>query len=300
MYNILTIDGGGIRGLIALQQLVEFERLLGRPIHEAFDLISGTSTGGIIAVMLALGHTAKDLLTVYTIHGEKIFDKEFLRWGWLRPKYDDAYFNCLLRKYVGDKRLKDLKVDVLIPGYDATAKDKILFKSRKAKVMPDYDFPLFDVVRCTMSAQTFFKPYQMGEEQHYYIDGGMVINNPSMISWVETLDYDHDTINVISFSTGITEKPISDKIARGGKLGWAEPTLDILLAEQSQTTDYHMNKLFIREPGSYARCESHVIKSSGKIDDTSKDNISNMLDDGEFSAGINRETMLQFIAEITK
>lgn len=296
-YNILSLDGGGIRGLILLKQIIKLEKIIGKPLNQHFNLISGTSTGGIIAVLLSLGYSAEELLKIYTIHGEKIFNKQFLRFGFFRPKYNDKYFNKIIKDYVGDKMLKDIPNDLIVISYDADSKEKIIFKSRKAKVNDNYNYSLFDVIRSTASAPTFFKPHLVNKTNHHYVDGGLVINNPSMVSWVEALNYEDapEKINIISFSTGTKKHSISKNILRGGILKWASPTVDILLAEQSRTTDYHMQNLYKREPGIYVRCNSIIKDSSGKIDDTSKKNINNMLLDGEFSAESNLNAMLYFV-----
>jgi patatin-like phospholipase/acyl hydrolase len=300
IYNILSLDGGGIRGLILLKQLIKLEEELGKPLYTFFDLIAGTSTGAIIGVLLSLGFSAKELLDFYTIHGEKIFNKKWYRLGIFRPKYDDDYFNDVIKRYIGERTLKDVYTDVLVVGYDITTKDKLIFKSKKAKVDDKYNYSLFDVIRSTASAPTFFKPHQMNKSNNYIVDGGLVINNPSMISWIEVVNYDikYDKVNIISFSTGTKEKPVTKKVIRGGQLFWASPTVDILLSEQSQMTDYFMTALFARENGKYTRCISVIDKSSGKIDDVSKENIQNMLIDGDKSALNNLDIMRDFCKSI--
>ncbi len=298
-YNILSLDGGGIRGLILLEQLVVLENILGTNIRNKFDLISGTSTGGIIAVLLSLGYSASDLLSIYTIHGENIFKKHFWRFGLFMPKYDDKYFNDLIKKYVDNKELKDLSTDVIIIGYNATLNDKIIFKSKLAKENNTYNYSLFDVIRTTASAPTFFKPYKL-RDNNFYVDGGLVINNPTLVSWIEALKYNEKEtkINILSFSTGINIKTKLKKYILGGLLNWVKPTVDILLTQQSLIVDYVTSQLFGREPGIYMRCKSIIDKSNGKIDDTSKSNIENMILDGKNSAELNIEKMKTFCNSI--
>ncbi len=293
-YNILSLDGGGIRGLILLQQLVVLEQKLGKPLCEVFNLISGTSTGGIIAVLLSLGYTAEELLNFYIVHGEKIFNKKWYRLGIFRPKYDDEYFNFIIKEYIKDLTLKDVKCDVLIVGYNVSTMDKIIFKSRKAKVDDKYNYSLFDVIRSTAAAPSFFKPHKIADQ--LYVDGGLVINNPSLVSYIEAINYDikYNKINLISFSTGTKEKPLSKKIIKGGLIRWVSPTVDILLTEQAQTTDYFLNSIFLKEKGNYLRCNSFIDKSSGKIDDVSKKNIENMIADGQTSAEKNNHNISNF------
>lgn len=298
-YNILSLDGGGIRGVMLLQQLVELEKKMGCPLNEKFDLISGTSTGAIIAILLSIGNKSEDILEMYKKHSGGIFKKRFFRWGLFRPKYNDNYINKLLKEKTKGLMLSDLnKCDVIVTAYNATKREKILFKSKNAKEDKNNDYKLFDVARASSSAQTFFKPHKINKE--YYIDGGMVINNPSLVSYIDALNLDKTkNINVLSFSTGIVTGNVNDKVVKGGSLRWAQPTVNILLSEQALITDYHMKSLsnFYKNV-SYVRCNSFIDKSSGEIDDASKENIINLIEDGKKSAINNRQLIDLFLSKI--
>lgn len=292
-YNILCIDGGGIRGLIALIQIVKLEQRLGGNLLNHFNLISGTSTGGIIASLLAKGMTASELITIYTNHGSRIFDKKWYRNGIFMPKYDDTYFNNLLEFYCGNTQMKHLKCDVIIPAYNITDMRVDLFKRNNEFK----DVYLRDAIRATASPQTYFKSWVINGNK--YIDGGMAVNNPAEYCFAEAKDNTPpDTeINIISFGTGIVEKTPK---ANGGLLRWAKPTVDILLAEMSQKTDNLLHRYYKKEKGAYLRCESYVSLSTGEIDDASESNISNMFLDGQSSAQKNLIAMMEFIELIKK
>lgn len=287
-YNVLSIDGGGIRGLIALMQVVEIERMVGGDLLRHFHLISGTSTGGIIATLLAKGMKASELIELYHEHGPKIFEKKWYRKGIFRAKYDDTYFNNLLDHYCGDTRMCMLKCDVIIPAYNISNMRVDLFK----KTNSFFDLRIKDAIRATASAQTYFKPWKIGDEM--YIDGGMAVNNPAEYCFAEAKDKCPvgTRVNIISIGTGIVEKPLKGK---GGMLSWAKPTVDILLAEMSQKTNDLLNRYYKKEEGVYVRCESYVRDSSGLIDDASRSNIEAMLQDGRYSANYNRTQMSLFI-----
>lgn len=305
--NILSIDGGGIKGILPLMQLIELEKMLKAPLSEHFDYISGTSTGGIIAVLLSIGYNADEILNLYVQYGDQIFQKEFLRFGIFRTKYDDNNFNNIIDEYVKNKHLTDCKTSILIPAYNASKNKLELFKhnvNRKYEYWQE-DLPLFDVIRSTASAPSFFKPWIINSDK--YIDGGLVVNNPSQMTMLEAMKDGFDKINILSFSTGSIEKPITNKLSKSGMLGWAEPTVDILLSEMTQTTDYTLEHLFNCSPsfmgrrlGLYIRCNSLISKSSGKLDDVSKLNIRNMIDDGKESARINKEKMRAFYINTLK
>jgi len=289
--NILSIDGGGIKGLIALMQLKELENKLGIKLCNHFDIITGTSTGGLIATMLSLGHSVDECIEIYTIHGEKIFDKCLFRTGLFKSKYDDSYFNKLLKELVGDLTLKDVSnCKLIVPSFNATHRDKKIFKSYEDK---DKHYSLYEVMRSTAAAPTYFDMIKINGCN--YIDGGMVINNPSMVAHLEALKIGYKKINIISFSTGTSEKAISMSNLNGGILGNVQNIIDVLLTEQSQTTDYTLNEIYkyhreiLKKPiGLYIRCNSLIEESSGKIDDVSKKNIQNMINDGIKSANINK------------
>lgn len=295
--NILSINGGGIKGLIALRQIVELEKMLKQPIHKHFDFITGTSTGGIIATLLSLGYTAEDLLKFYINHGSLIFKKRFLHFGLIRPKYSDKYFNEIIKKYVGDKTLFDCKTNIIIPAFNATTNELVLFKSNKITSYHEKrNYALFDVIRSTSSAPGYFKPHKI--ENDYYIDGGLVVNNPVQMALIEAMKEGYDKFHIISFSTGKITKPIKDSLIHSGMLQWASPTIDILLREMDKTCDYitdmqfaNATNVFGKRMGSYIRCESYIQKSSGEIDDVTSSNIDNMLLDGIKSAEINKNKM---------
>ena len=291
--NILSIDGGGIRGVATLQQLVELEKTLRTPLHSFFDYIAGTSTGSIVAGLLSIGIAPKDILELYQKYGDDIFDKKFFRFGLTRSKYKDKALNNALKDYTQNKNLKDALTKLIIPAYNVTNRQIKIFKSYKE----DNTYSLFDVIRASSAAPTFFDPWEI--DGNIYVDGGLVANNPAMIAVIEAIKDANNYVHLISFSTGVTEKEISERKAKNGILGMASPTVDILLAEQSQMTDYTLDKLFSlgKVLGSYTRCETYLTRSSGEMDDASACNIYNMILDGEDSAVINKDKMTKFYSE---
>lgn len=305
--NIFSFDGGGIRGIIELIQLVEFEKMLGEPLLNYFQYFCGTSTGAIIAVLLSIGYTAQEILDLYLIHGAKIFDKKFLRFGLLRSKYDDKYFNKVIEDYTKGKELKDTSATILIPSYNITKKDKVLFKSHKAKENSADNYTLKDVIRTSTSAPSYFDCYKINEDD--YVDGGLVVNNPSLMMLIEVMKINkkqnlgYENFNVISFSSGTKDTQISVKDINGGILRSVDDIIDIVLAEQAKLTDYTMTLLYDlledlygKKLGTYVRCISKIYYSNGKIDDASQKNINNMILDGKISYGINKQKMLNFIS----
>jgi len=290
-FNILAIDGGGIKGVRSLYIIKEIERITRKKSYEIFDLISGTSTGGIIAVLLSIGYSADDIIQLYFNHGPKIFKKRLFRFGILRPKYSDRYLNKVISSYVEDKKLSDCLTNILIPSYNVETRDKYLFKSYNNL---SSDYKLFDVLRATVSAQTYFKPHKIEKNRH--IDGGNVINNPSMISYVEYLKFWSDKpVNLLSISTGRDEVEIKKMKGGGGIIQWVAPTTDILLIEQAQQTDYFMERII---PENYFRIEPSSFFGSVEMDDASEENLISLKKDGEKSVIENKNLIDRFVKNI--
>lgn len=282
-FNVLSIDGGGIKGLRSLFVVKELERRTGTPAHEIFNLMAGTSTGGIIAALLALGYSCDEVIALYMDHGSKIFKKRWWRRGWIRPQYSDRYLNKVLRKYLKENRLSNCKSHLIVPAYNIETRDKVLFKTSSG-----FDYTLFDVVRSTVSAQSYFKPHKIHKQR--YIDGGNVINNPSMVAYVEYKKVWSDKqLNMLSIGTGREESSIKKRKGGGGLLQWAKPTVDILMIEQAQQTDYFMAKL---EPHRYIRIEPVSAAGDTRMDNASLENMLLLKGDGE-------QTVVQSDALIT-
>lgn len=294
--NILVVDGGGSKGTMAIEQLVKFEETLdGRKLSDVFNLFSGTSTGGIIAVLLSAGISAKDIRDLYVKHGAKIFDKKFLRYGIFRSRYADEYFNEVIKQYVSKKLLNDCGM-LIVPAYNATKMDKIIFKSMK---QTHKQVPLFDVIRSTASAPTYFDPHTY--DNSVLIDGGLVINNPSMVCFIEGLKRGYKEINILSVGAGIKEIPMTHRNLSKGILKNARALFDVCLSEQAQTTDYMMGQLYEVLPllfginmGKYMRVDCLLIKSTASIDDFSAENVKNMLEDANSSFQYNKRKFEDF------
>ncbi len=197
--RILSIDGGGIRGIIPAMVI---DRLLGKTLaQDAFHIITGTSTGGIIASGLAAPRpmTPKDILGLYVKDGGSIFKSR--TWGILKAKYDQH----ALLEYLGEEfrstNLSDVnktldKAELLVPSYaiglpGARPPAPMFFRSWQARgAMLDvgakpveYDFRLDGIACATSAAPTFFPPAELFNrlnERFVMIDGGVFANNPTM------------------------------------------------------------------------------------------------------------------------
>lgn len=207
MLRVLSIDGGGIRGLIAAMVLAELEQRTGRPISESFDLIAGTSTGGILALGLTVPdvagtgprYSAEDLVGLYIEEGPRIFRRSLWRKvtaldNILEEKYPSGPIEDVLQRYFGDARLKDALTPVLVPCYEIERRQPFFFKSHRAVEDDDFDYAMWDVARATSAAPTYFEPHRIevpgGASPGYWslVDGGVFANNPAMSAYVESRD----------------------------------------------------------------------------------------------------------------
>ena len=170
MIRILSIDGGGVRGIIPAMMLVEIERRAGIPISQLFDLIAGSSTGGLIALTLArpeLGGaptaTAEGIARLYEEFAPAIFQYSRKQWvnsfGNLRKyKYSDDALNAMLDDYFRDIPLSAATTEVLITAYEIQRREPWFFRRNKARETFGCEFSMRDVARATVAAPTYFVP----------------------------------------------------------------------------------------------------------------------------------------------
>jgi len=223
-FRILSLDGGGIRGAFIAACLARLERELNQPVIDYFDLVAGTSTGGLIALALALGERAEKILSLYKQHGKKIFTrrpplhfpflaklclkkpvltliKKIVRvsdfdvdWlcnldvDWLRQtKYDQEALRSALTEVFGNRTLEEAKCRVVIPSVNLTAGQTVVFKSpHQPNFIRDRHISAVDVALATSAAPTYFPPAVI-EEGSAYSDGGLWANSPSVVAYVEAI-----------------------------------------------------------------------------------------------------------------
>ncbi len=301
--RILSIDGGGIRGIIPGQILVSLEQKLqeisGNPdfrIADAFDLIAGTSTGGILTCLYLCPDkntgkpkfSAPEAVDLYLQHGDNIFDVSIFRRiesldGVAEAKYSADALEKALKDYLGDIKLGDLLKPCLITSYDITRRQAQFFNSADVKTQGSgWDFYLRDVARATSAAPTYFEPANISslDRQVYpLVDGGVFANNPTMCAWVEAYNAHPELkvsdLHILSIGTGEVDKSYHYSEAKNwGKIGWIGPVLDIMMSGVSETVDYQMRKLFKSAgyPDHYLRLQLDLQNFSDV--DSSMDNAS--------------------------
>src|SRR5262249_54034253 len=243
-FRILSLDGGGIMGAFAASALATFERATGRRTVEHFDLITGTSTGGIIAIGLAMGATAEEISRFYETEGPKIFPKRNGVQKWLgqvrdvfRPRFSNEALRAAVQGVVGDRPLKEATTRLVIPSYDVNTGKVYLFKTpHHPSYMNHADLTAVDVALATTAAPTYFPAHTI-PGRGTFVDGGLWANCPAMVGLVEALDFlgqGLEQVRMLSIST--TSYPFRldrpDKLR--GLVGWAPKIIDTLMFGQAQ------------------------------------------------------------------
>lgn len=263
-FRILSLDGGGIRGLLSALWLRELEKALGRPLGECFDLIAGTSTGAIQACALACGLSAERLAALYLRDSEEIFPGLIGRvLARMRrsvsglidgPKYDGRGLDRILRQEFRSAEdghqflFGELKPAVMVLSYDVSARDAVVFKSFRAR---HAQLPVWQVCRASCAAPTLFPPHELHWNESgrprtgVMVDGALVANNPAASALAEARRWlrergERRRILLASFGTGATEQlPIQAGEAQDwGVLRWALPLFDMAFDGATDTVHY--------------------------------------------------------------
>lgn len=295
--KILSIDGGGIRGIIPAMVLAKIEEMTSKPICKLFDFIAGTSTGGILSLTLTKpskdnkdipAYSANDIIDLYTDNGKKIFSTNIFHKiasldGITDEKYSSAGIELVLKEYLGTSRLSEALIHVLIPTYELGLRTPFFFKSWHAKNpnKKNYDFDMWQVARATSAAPTYFEPFRLeinekgGADYYSFIDGGVYANNPAMCAFAEAkvLFENADDILMVSLGTGELTKSIPYNEAKDwGPAEWAKPILSIMFDGVSDTVDYQLRKLLPSK--NYYRIQASLAQlGKDEMDDASDENI---------------------------
>lgn len=287
--RILSLDGGGIRGLVTCRWLAAVDGALGAAgkaqIPGSFDLLAGSSTGGLIACGLALGHPPDVLADLYRARRHEIFPgmarrlwsraTRLLSDGPSAPRYDGKGLEKVLADVFGDARLGDCRVPTLVPSYDTVSRKPVIFKSFK----PEHaDLRVRDVCRATSAAPTYFPAHPLRVEGHdcALIDGGVVANNPTACAIAEALRRDDNVdctrdLVVVSVGSGERTRPIELRSAREwGALEWAIPIIDVLFDGNAESVDYIAQHMV---GDAYFRLQATLTIGLDDLDDVSDTNI---------------------------
>ncbi len=283
-FNILSLDGGGIRGVLSATILKEVEKTLiektGKKLHEYFHLIAGTSTGSILAAGIASGISANELFELYNEEGKNIFPKR-VRWQrkWrffsqllgnslLYPhKYGDQGLTNVLKRRLIDKdsgeplTIQDIKkTQFLILSYDVLSRNTTWFANDDpTEWYYKNNLGLWQICSASSSAPTFFPPYELpynSEKSLPHIDGGVSANNPELAAIAHALSMTRsnqpktkiDEISVLSIGTGRTTRAYRySEIKKWGAAKWVANLPHIFLDPSSEISEHTCQRLFLSE-----------------------------------------------------
>jgi uncharacterized protein len=305
-FRILCIDGGGIRGIIPAVIIAEIERRTGRPISQLFDLIAGTSTGGILALALVKPgendrprYTAEDVIQLYETQGRRIFSRSLLHRvvsldGLANKKYQSGPVEKVFQQFFGDALLSEALTPVMVTSFDIQLRDAFFFRSYRAKDNKEkYDYLMRDVARATSAAPTYFEPelIKKGKKPYALIDGGVFANNPSMCALVDSMrEFTprpalHELF-MVSLGTG-TEKqrPLEfNRVKDWGVVSWAQPLLTIVFNGISDTVNYQTDLILNAAGGTrqfYRLQVEDLPRSLYQLDNASAKNIRSLKESAE-------------------
>jgi patatin-like phospholipase/acyl hydrolase len=274
--RILTIDGGGVKGAFPASFLASIESMTGKRVSNYFDLIVGTSTGGIIALGMGMGMSSADLRHFYLEYGPKIFAsppwwKRLPWWKSLgfvtRAKYDPTPLHNALEEEFGDRKLGESSTRLVIPSLNLENGKVHLYKTaHHERFKIDYTERAIDVARATSAAPTYF-PSHVTPSGVPLIDGGVWANNPMAVAVVEALavlEWPPEDVHLLSL--GCTSEPFDAREAHTSSKGffyWGLRSADLFMSAQASSA-FGMAKLLLGGTEQIHRIDPVV--ADGKFD----------------------------------
>lgn len=264
--QILSLDGGGLKGLFSASVIETLEEQIGHSISKHFDIITGTSTGGLIALGLGIGKSGNEIVKFYQNHGPKIFPNKgiqrFIRFfrGWFFNKYSNHYLEETLHKLFSiegktkETILGDSKKRLIIPTfYAASSQPRLLKTPHDKRYRSDWKLPMWAVAMATSAAPTYLPSFRFNGNT--YLDGGLWANNPSLVGVIEALEMGAkiENIRVLNISTTSSNSdclvfnfpllPFKTPYGHLGKLPWATKILTIMM----QANSYSTTNMYLRQ-----------------------------------------------------
>lgn len=267
LVQILSLDGGGLKGLFTASVIESLEEQIGHSITKHFDIITGTSTGGLIALGLGIGKSGGEIVSFYKNDGPKIFPNRgiqrlarFFR-GWFFNKYSNKYLEATLHKLFSidgkteDPLLGDSYKRLIIPTfYAASSQPRLLKTPHDRRYRSDWKMPMWAVAMATSAAPTYLPSFKYNG--HTYLDGGLWANNPSLVGVIEALEMGAriENIRVLNISTTSSNSdclifkfpfiPVKASYGRLGKLPWATRILLVMMQANSfSTTNMYLRQM---------------------------------------------------------
>lgn len=303
-FRVLSLSGGGIRGLYTASFLAEIENLSGKKFADYFDLIVGTSTGGLIAIAIGLGNSVASIRDFYKENGPRIFPPSrcIRRWLFAKqiiyPKHDPRVLCELIKKCVGEQRtLGDSRRPLVVNAFHAAGGKPVCFKTRHHDdFKKDHTRKAWEVAMATSAAPVFYRAFQAADGTDY-IDGGVWANCPVLVGAIEAIDRfgkPRDQVEVLS--VGTTKTPFS--INRGARCGGAWRNVSMknravvnLLMEANRRSAMFMAQRLIG-PASIVEIDRDVDNGGYEMDDSSPGTLRDLAALGEDDAKTHVQSLI--------
>lgn len=237
-FQVLALDGGGAKALFTALVLARLEEDLNLRVTEQFDLIAGTSAGGIVALALGAGMRPAEIVEQYTVLTERVFIRSRLNAARrvVSPVYSGSALRDVLTEVFGDRLLGSSEKRLVIPSWDVQLGEVHIFKTpHHDRLRRDWKIPMVDVAMATTAAPTYFPAALV--DGHRLIDGGVWANNPSVVAIAEVvsmLGADLAEIRVLNVGT-IDQKTIHpERLDTGGLAAWAKPAAPFMITASSR------------------------------------------------------------------
>jgi len=252
-FHILALSGGGFRGLYTARILAELEQHVGEPLARRFDLLAGTSIGGILALALAMEIPTVRMVHLFESHGEEIFRRRFALFGILRASYSQDKLRELLEAddLFGQQRLEAARHRVLVPSINYSSGRPVVFKTpHHVDFFRDKQHRLVDIALATSAAPGYFPRHVFDNNQ--YVDGGLFANAPGLLAVHEALCFlgqSREALRLVAIGTMSSKFTVDPSGNRqGGTFDWGgwNPTVmpkrlfGLAISAQESLTDFQL------------------------------------------------------------
>ena len=272
--NILSIDGGGIRGIIPAMALDALEQSTGKAVQEIFSLMVGTSTGGILALALAQDKRPADIIRLYEKRGTEIFSRPFWWLGLTGAKYAPDGIERVLLEELGEAPLTSAMHSVAVTTFSMIERDTVVLKSWDPKVRMSFH----EAARATSAAPTYFSPCGPAA----LADGGVWANNPAMLAAeMAKARYPGDPFRLLSLGTGRTIENFEASTG-WGVVGWAPRIVSLFMDAQTRAVERACQRELI---GRYFRVQVSLFGGEWPLDRTTTQYMSSLREAGRVAAG---------------
>lgn len=257
--NVLALSGGGYRGLFTIRVLRKLEETLNKPISEHFDIITGTSIGGVIALGIAAGINLEKMERLFIEQGNAIFPKpiqgkKYRKYkAFFSPIHSATGLKKVLRDLFANKRMADLEhAFVIVPAANLTSGKPKMFKTPHSdEIFLDSKLKVVDVALATSAAPVYFPIHKIDDLKTRFADGGLVGNAPGLFGWLEAEEYlgvDRQNISVLAVGTLGGAPNISSKadVEQGARF-WLNPSnprlLKFLMSQQEYLSHFMLGRI---------------------------------------------------------